>query len=102
MRKTILGFLAASVLAVPAAHAGGEPAEAKRDLTETTCDDLARETEMNRAFALMFYYGYLAGRSNVAVIDGSRVADQLMQVREYCTDQPEATVIEAFTAALKE
>jgi hypothetical protein len=72
------------------------------DITGTTCAELAMGTELDRAFALIFYYGFLAGREGVTVIDASAVSGHLEAVRDYCNTSPESTVISAFVAALKE
>ncbi|WP_405235153.1 HdeA/HdeB family chaperone [Lentisalinibacter orientalis] len=97
----LVPLVVAVVLAAGSAYA--EDAEvAASDVTRVTCSDLALASEENRAFALMFYYGYLAGRSNVSVIDNSLVADHLLQVRDYCAGHPESTVVDAFVAALRE
>ena len=70
------------------------------DVTETTCGELAEATEMDRAFSLMFYYGYLIGRDDVAVIDGAAVAEHLERVRDFCNANADATVVDAFVSAL--
>jgi hypothetical protein len=97
----LLAFAVAVLLSAPAALAD-EADSASSDVTKLTCSDLALASEEDRAFALMFYYGYLAGRSNVTVIDNSLVADHLLQVRDYCGSNPESTVVDAFAAALRE
>jgi hypothetical protein len=101
MRHQILAYLAASTLLAASAQAAEGTAPNGTDFTQTTCDQLAQETEENRAFALIFYYGYLAGRSNASTIDNAQVEDQLLKVRDYCTANPQSTVIDAFVAALK-
>ncbi len=90
-----LMLLGSPVLATP------QPAADATDFTTTTCSQLAGESEENRAFALIFYYGYLAGRSNATTIDNAAVAGHLLKVRDYCTANPESTVVDAFVAALK-
>jgi hypothetical protein len=105
MRKlNLLAAIAACALLAGAASAqeSGDAVEeaAMMDVTAATCGQMAEATEMDRAFSLMFYYGYLAGREGIAVIDGSAVSGHLEQVRDFCNANPEATVIEAFVEAL--
>jgi hypothetical protein len=101
MRLPIRTLFAASVLASAPVLSASQPATEATDITTTTCAQLAQESEENRAFALIFYYGYLAGRSNATTIDNALVAGHLLKVREHCTANPESTVIDAFVAALK-
>ena len=102
MRNSVLIAVAIAAM-LPAVTVFADEADgAVSDVTELTCSELALATEENRAFALMFYYGYLAGRSNVTVIDNSLVADHLLRVRDYCISNAESTVIDAFVAALRE
>ena len=70
------------------------------DVTLTTCAEVAEIPEMDRAFSLIFYYGYLAGRSGISVIDPELVPRHLELVRDYCNANPDATVIQSFTQAL--
>lgn len=101
MRLPIRTLLAASILLGSTVLAASQPAADVADFTTTTCNQLAQESEESRAFALIFYYGYLAGRSNATTIDNSAVAGQLLKVRDYCASNPESTVIDAFIAALR-
>lgn len=101
MRNSMLSVAAVAVVLWAGAVAAQDSETAASDVTQVSCSDLALATEENRAFALMFYYGYLAGRSNVTVIDNSLVADHLLQVRDYCLSNPESTVVDAFVAALR-
>jgi hypothetical protein len=101
MRKQMTVSILASTLLFGStlAAAQGEPAGV--DFTKTTCEELAQQSDEDRAFGLIFYYGYLAGRANATTIDNARVSDQLLRVREYCAGNPQSTVIDAFAAALK-
>jgi hypothetical protein len=80
-----------------------EPGEPEvTDITETTCAELAAGSELDRAFALLFYYGFLAGREGITMIDSAAVSGHLAAVRDYCNASPESTVIAAYVAALKD
>ena len=102
MRKNLIA------LALPLALLSGVvPAEEvlepiAADITQTTCAELAEESEMDRAFSLIFFYGYLAGRSGVETIDAGAVTGHLEAVRDFCNANPDSTVIEAFVSALQE
>jgi hypothetical protein len=98
---TLLAGLAASLAISTLSPAlAGEPA-AKTDVTRTTCADLGADTVENRAFALMFYYGYVAGRSGASEIEDAKVPGHLNAVRDYCNANPQSTIVQAFVAALK-
>lgn len=103
-KRNLLAAIAACALFVgsaPAQESGGATEEtAMMDVTAATCGELAEATEMDRAFSLMFYYGYLAGREGIAEIDGAAVPGHLERVRDYCNANADATVIGAFVAAL--
>lgn len=97
---TLLAGLTASLAIstlVPAL--AGEPV--RTDVTRTTCADLGADTVENRAFALMFYYGYVAGRSGATEIEDAKVPGHLNAVRDYCNANPQSTIVQAFVAALK-
>jgi hypothetical protein len=95
--QTRLAAIAATMLllAAPATHAA-EPS----DFTATTCSELAADTEESRAFALIFYYGYMAGMSGKTTVEDDKVAGHLVKVRDYCNANPTSTVVNAFKAAL--
>ncbi len=97
-RAALLALLTVTALAAPSFAAD----RVGTDVTKTTCADLASDSEEGRAFSLMFYYGYMAGASKVAVIDDQKVVGHLAKVRDYCNANPRATVVSAFVAALKE
>lgn len=91
---------AAALLSAAAATPAAEPA-AVTDVTRTTCAELAGDTQENRAFALMFYYGYMAGSSGAKTIEDAKVPGHLAAVRDYCNANPKSTVVAAFAAALR-
>lgn len=101
MRNPLPVALLASLLALGPTRAAEPNEQTVADVTVTTCNDLARLTEDDRACALIFYYGYLAGRSDARTIDQSRVSEQLLGVRDYCTAHPKSKVLDAFAAALE-
>jgi hypothetical protein len=81
--------------------AAQEESDEVADFTQTTCAELAAVSEADRAFSLIFYYGFMAGRSGATTIDNGAVSGHLDAVREYCTANPDSLVVDAFIAALK-
>ncbi|WP_170265678.1 HdeA/HdeB family chaperone [Thiohalocapsa marina] len=90
-----------SMLAFGTTQSAEQTSAKEADFTQTTCQDLTRQSDEERAFALIFYDGYLAGRANTTTIDDTGVSEQLQRVREACTANPQSRVIDAFTAALR-
>lgn len=101
MRYLIRTIGMAAMLAIAPTLAVAQAEPAGDDFTLTTCGELAGLTEEDRAFALIFYYGYLAGHSGAKVIDNGRVPEHLVRVRDYCTASPDSPIVDAFVAALK-
>ena len=56
------------------------------------------ESDDDRAAIGMFYYGYLAAKLNLNVIDTSRIEGDLRRVFEMCRDHPDITIVAAFRA----
>ncbi|MEE4384690.1 MAG: HdeA/HdeB family chaperone [Pseudomonadales bacterium] len=95
----IAGIAAALMFLCTTAAATEAPERA--DVTATTCAELAEGTELDRAFSLLFYYGYLAGREGITVIDPDAVPGHLEAVRDFCNANPDSSVIDAFVSALQ-
>ena len=96
-----VAFVALSLTAAAVGAAAQENSDEAADFTQTTCAQLAAESEEDRAFSLIFYYGYMAGRSDATTIDSNAVNGHLNAVREYCIANPDSLVVDAFVAALK-
>jgi hypothetical protein len=64
------------------------------------CADLLRASDDDRASAAMFYYGYLAAKAGIHVIDTSRISGNIAKVMELCKARPALTVPQAFREAL--
>ena len=93
--------VALSLTAATFGAAAQESADEVADFTQTTCAQLAAVSDEDRAFSLIFYYGYMAGRSDATTIDSSAVSGHLDAVRDYCNANPDSLVVDAFVAALK-
>jgi hypothetical protein len=48
----------------------------------------------------MLYYGYLAAKAGIHVIDVSKIDDNVKKVMEHCAVVPNETVPQAFRQAL--
>jgi hypothetical protein len=64
------------------------------------CSDLLGASDDDRASAAMFYYGYLAAKAGIRVIDVSQIDGNIRKVMDQCTASPNITVPQAFRQAL--
>lgn len=71
------------------------------DVERVRCSDLLRASDADRASAAMFYYGYLAAKAGIRVIDVSRISGNIAKVMQQCETQPGLTVPQAFREALR-
>jgi hypothetical protein len=71
------------------------------DVDRVRCTDLLRASDDDRASAAMFYYGYLAAKAGIHVIDVSRISGNIAKVIELCKARPNLTVPQAFRQALR-
>jgi HdeA/HdeB family len=88
--------------AAPAPRATSEAEVAPRrwDVERVRCSDLLGAADDDRAAAGMFYYGYLAAKAGIRVIDTSQIEGNLKKVMERCEAAPNITVPQAFREAL--
>ncbi|HTS90486.1 MAG TPA: HdeA/HdeB family chaperone [Stellaceae bacterium] len=87
-------------IAASASSSGAQVAPGKWDVTRVRCADLLNAAEDDRASAAMFYYGYLAAKYGLKVIDVTKISDNLHKVMQQCESKPQMTVPEAFHVAL--
>ena len=66
------------------------------NVAQAGCRAILRESDDDRAAIGMFYYGYLAAKLNLDVIDTSRIEGDLRHVLETCRDHPDMTIVAAF------
>ena len=66
------------------------------NVAQAGCRAILSESDDDRAFIGMFYYGYLAAKLNLDVIDTSRIEGDLRHVFETCRDHPDMTIVAAF------
>ena len=70
------------------------------DVERVRCSDLLGAADDDRAAAAMFYYGYLAAKAGIHVIDVSKIDGNIKKVMERCAVAPNETVPQAFRQAL--
>jgi hypothetical protein len=70
------------------------------DVSRVRCSDLLGAADDDREAAIMFYYGYLAARAGIRVIDVSRIDANVRKVMDRCAAAPNITVPQAFREEL--
>ena len=89
---------AATAPQAPASEA--QVAPGRWDVERVRCSDLLGAADDDRAAAAMFYYGYLAAKAGIHVIDVSRIDGNVKKVMDRCAAAPNITVPQAFRQAL--
>jgi hypothetical protein len=89
----------------PAAEApapsGAQVAPGQWDVERVRCSDLLEASDADRASAAMFYYGYLAAKTGIQVVDVTRIDGNIAKVMQQCEAAPNLTVPQAFAQALR-
>jgi len=70
------------------------------DVERVRCSDLLGAADEDREVAAMFYYGYLAGKAGIGVIDVNQIDGNVRKVMDRCAAAPNITVPQAFRQAL--
>ena len=70
------------------------------EVERVRCSDLLGASDDDRAAAAMFYYGYLAAKAGIHVIDVNRIDGNIKKVMDRCAAAPNITVPQAFRQAL--
>ena len=95
---------------LPAAQPGAPPAPnppeaqlapGRWDVDRVRCSDLLGASDDDRAAAAMFYYGYLAAKAGIHVIDVGKIDENVGKVMKQCAATPNLTVPQAFRLALR-
>lgn len=76
-------------------------APGKWNVERVRCADLLGASDEDRAAAAMFYYGYLAAKAGIHVIDVSQIDGNVSKVMSECAASPNLTVPQAFRQALR-
>jgi hypothetical protein len=71
------------------------------DVERVRCSDVLSASDDDRAATMMFYYGYLAAKANIHVIDVTEIEGNIRKVMDQCAATPAMTVPRAFRAALR-
>ena len=70
------------------------------DVDRVRCSDLLGAADEDREVAAMFYYGYLAAKAGIHVIDVNQIEGNVRKVMDQCAAAPDMTVPQAFREAL--
>jgi HdeA/HdeB family len=84
----------------PRVTSDAQVAPKRWDVDRVRCSDLLGAADDDRAAAAMFYYGYLAAKAGIRVIDVSKIDGNIKKVMERCGAAPNETVPQAFRQAL--
>ena len=84
----------------PRVTSDAQVAPKRWDVERARCSDLLGAADDDRAAAVMFYYGYLAAKAGIHVIDVSRIDGNIKKVMDRCAAAPNETVPQAFRQAL--
>jgi hypothetical protein len=71
------------------------------DVDRVRCSDLLGAADDDRAAAAMFYYGYLAAKAGIHVIDVGKIDENVGKVMKQCAATPDMLVPQAFRRALR-
>ena len=85
---------------VPRITSEAQIAPGRWDVERVRCSDLLGAADEDREAAAMFYYGYLAAKAGIHVIDVSQIDGNVRKVMDRCAATPNITVPQAFRQAL--
>ena len=71
------------------------------DVDHVRCSDLLGAADDDRAAAAMFYYGYLAAKAGIHVIDVGKIDENVGNVMKQCAATPSVMVTQAFRQAVR-
>jgi hypothetical protein len=84
----------------PRVNSDAQIAPGRWDVDRVRCSDLLGADDDDRAAAVMFYYGYLAAKAGIRVIDVSQIDGNVRKVMDQCAAARNITVPQAFRQAL--
>jgi HdeA/HdeB family len=90
----------AAPAAPPRVTSEAQVAPGRWNVDRVRCSDLLGASDDDRATAVMFYYGYLAAKAGIRVIDVSQIDGNVRKVMDQCAAAPNLTVPQAFRQAL--
>src|ERR1700730_8176226 len=83
----------------PRVTSDAQVAPRRWDVDRVRCSDLLGAADDDRAAAAMFYYGYLAAKAGIHVIDVSQIDGNVKKVMDRCAAAPNEAVPQAFRQA---
>jgi hypothetical protein len=89
-----------AAVAEPSAPSEAQIAPGLWEVEQVRCSDLLGAADDDRAAAAMFYYGYLAAKAGIHVIDVGKIDGNVGKVMKQCAATPNITVPQAFREAL--
>lgn len=84
----------------PRVTSEAQVAPGRWDVERVRCSDLLGADDDDRAAAAMFYFGYLAAKAGIHVVDVSQIDGNIRKVMDRCAAAPNITVPQAFRQAL--
>src|SRR4051812_34862258 len=84
----------------PRVTSGAQIAPKRWEVERVRCSDLLGASDDDRAAAAMFYFGYLAAKAGIHVVDVNKIDVNIKKVMERCAATPNETVPQAFRQAL--
>jgi len=84
----------------PAAPSSAKVAPGKWEIDHVLCSDFLGAADDDRAAVAMFYFGYLAAKSNIRFVDVNKISDNIAKVVKQCSATPSEPVPDAFREAL--
>ena len=91
----------AAVAPAPSPPSEAQIAPGRWEVERVRCSDLLGAADDDRAAAAMFYYGYLAAKAGIRVIDVGKIDENVGKVMKQCAATPNITVPQAFREALR-
>jgi HdeA/HdeB family len=76
-------------------------ASTKWEVERVRCSDLLAASDDDRASAAMFYFGYLAAKDGIHIVDVGKIEDNISRVMKQCSATPSMRVPQAFRQALR-
>jgi len=86
-------------VAPPRETSEAQIAPGRWDVERVRCSDLLGAADDDRAAAAMFYYGYLAAKAGIHMIDVNQIESNVGKVMDQCATVPNMTVPQAFPSA---
>jgi HdeA/HdeB family len=85
----------------PPSPSEAQIAPGRWDVDRVRCSDLLGAADDDRAAAAMFYYGYLAAKAGIHVIDVGKIDENVGKVMKQCAATPSITVTQAFRQSFR-